>query len=43
MPWAVLWIWIAAWLSYTLVEQPTLRLRKRIEERRKARTAVELA
>jgi peptidoglycan/LPS O-acetylase OafA/YrhL len=43
MPWALLWIWIAAWLSYTLVEQPTLRLRKRIEERRKARTTVELA
>ncbi|GGH15919.1 acyltransferase family protein [Silvibacterium dinghuense] len=34
MPWGFFLIWIAAALSYFVVEQPSLRMRKRIEARR---------
>jgi peptidoglycan/LPS O-acetylase OafA/YrhL len=33
LPYALLWIWITAWLSYELIEQPALRLRKRLHVR----------
>ena len=33
MPWALGSIWIAAFLSYTLIEQPAIRCRKYIEQR----------
>ena len=28
MPWAVIWVWVPAWLSYRLIEKPSLKLRK---------------
>ena len=35
MPWALISIWICAWLSYHFVELPALRMRKKLFERRK--------
>lgn len=37
LPWNIAWIWLAAWISYTVVEQPALSLRKRIQDRAKLR------
>lgn len=42
MPWCLAWIWLAAWLSYTLVEQPTLSLRKRIQRTEQLRKAASI-
>jgi peptidoglycan/LPS O-acetylase OafA/YrhL len=35
MPYAFLWIWVMAWLSYTVIEQPALRLRNRVYRNRR--------
>jgi peptidoglycan/LPS O-acetylase OafA/YrhL len=37
-PFSVLYIWIAAWASYKLVEQPALRLRGQLMRRAPARS-----
>jgi len=45
MPYALIWIWVAAWLSYRLIEQPALRLRDRIiwQKKRAAPQTVQIA
>jgi peptidoglycan/LPS O-acetylase OafA/YrhL len=40
MPYALIWIWVAAWLSYRIVERPALRMRDRVLERKKAAPAI---
>lgn len=37
MPWALLWIWVAAWLSHQIIEKPALKLRNAILRRKTSR------
>lgn len=41
MPYALVLIWVAAWLSYRLIELPALRLRDRIAHRRRKTVAAQ--
>lgn len=41
MPFATVWIWIAAWLSYRLIERPALQLRNRVLRREKGVVAAQ--
>ncbi len=43
MPYALVWIWVAAWLSYHFVEQPALRMRDRVLQRMKRKLVVQSA
>jgi len=41
MPWALISIWICAWLSYHFVEMPALNLRKKLFAQRRKKAMVE--